>query len=104
MPQIPKDTELARLRRNFGSSNFITGIGRRVKELSEQRKAGPTNGAQFGGRRAGPAGSSPLATRRAPPSSPVAGPRPIQPLRPLINRPRRFVPESSSRRFIRGGF
>ena len=87
----PKDKELTRLRKKFGTPGaFTTDILRRTQELFQQREAGPTGGESF-------------ATRRASPPSPVAGPRPVQPLRSFLNRPRRFVPESASRRFIRGG-
>ena len=89
--KIPKDKELTRLRKKFGTPGaFTTDILRRTQELFQQREAGPTGGESF-------------ATRRASPPSPVAGPRPVQPLRSFLNRPRRFVPESASRRFIRGG-
>jgi len=72
----PKDTELQDLIKTF---------------IPSQRSSETTGGQSLG-------------LRRSPPLSPESGPRQIKPLRPLRNRPRRFVPESSSRRFVRGGF
>ena len=102
------DKKLNTLVDNFGSSgDFIGSIQRRTQQL-EKRRGGPAGGRpKKDTSLTGPRGGKPFnrqTVRRAPPLRAAPGPKAERPLGGLRNRPRRQIPESSSRRFIRGGF